>query len=392
MNSLALCQIFDQDAVHKQAEIDLRDKTMEAIHLGQITPHEIAHIPLKYLDLTRLPGVPSNNILTPSKAYKPFRYEFGYKTFLEQNEVMWLPTEVPMNEDKRDWAVKLNDFDRSLMSNIFPLFVQSDTLIQNAYLSQYAKIFKPNEIQMAIAGIANMEGIHQAAYAHLLDSLSFPESHYSAFLEYKEMSDKYDYTAGFRMDTLQGIARAMVMFGGMTEGVQLFATFAIMMNYTRFNKLKGMGQVVAWSVRDETFHIKFVAQLFSYFMQEFGHLIDRNTLVDAVNTGTRDIVRHELRFSDMAFSMGPIEGLTLEQHHVFITAIADMRLKQFGFEPIFGEPEHSYEWFNAMIGGIEHMNFFEGRPSEYSRNATTGDWGDAWSKIDSNRQKLVTVD
>ena len=73
-----------------------------------------------------------------------------------------------------------------------------------------------------------------------------PESEYSAFLQYKEMKDKHDYLATFSVDSDEDIARTLAMFGGFTEGLQLFASFAMLMNFPRFNKMKGMGQIVSW--------------------------------------------------------------------------------------------------------------------------------------------------
>jgi len=294
-----------------------------------------------------------------------------------------MPEEVPMFDDIRDWKTKLNDTERNLMTNIFPLFVQNDVLVNNAYIHHYGRIFLPHEIQMGISAIANIESTHTAAYAHLLDSLSFPENIYTAFMEYKEMSDKYDFTAGYSMDTLLGIAVAMVVFGGLTEGLQLFATFSILMNFPRHNKLKGMGQIVSWSVRDELSHVIFVSELFNHFMAEFGHLIPREQLVEGVERACRIIVENEIAFSKMAFSMGDIEGLTLNDHIKFIRYISNTRMKQFGFNALYDEPENPYEWFDKMVGGLEHANFFEARSTSYSRNATQGDWESAWNRLTS---------
>jgi len=47
-------------------------------------------------------------------------------------------------------------------------------------------------------------------------------------------------------------ARTLAVFGAFTEGLQLFASFANADELPRFNKMKGMGQIVTWSARDET--------------------------------------------------------------------------------------------------------------------------------------------
>ena len=82
------------------------------------------------------------------------------------------------------------------------------------------------------------------------------------------MKDKYDYMQGFNVDSKADIAKTLAVFGAFTEGLQLFASFAMLMNFPRFNKMKGMGQIVTWSVRDETLHCLSIIRLFRTFVQE----------------------------------------------------------------------------------------------------------------------------
>ena len=121
---------------------------------------------------------------------------------------------------------------------------------------------------MMLSAFSNMETVHIAAYATLLDTIGMPESEYTAFLKYKAMKDKYDYMQGFGVDIAVDIARTLAMFGAFTEGLQLFASFAMLMNFPRFNKMKGMGQIVTWSVRDESLHCESIIKLFRTFIQE----------------------------------------------------------------------------------------------------------------------------
>ena len=380
MQSVILNSILHADLKNKLMLEEQRDSIMSDIKSGRIPLDEIAEIPLKYLDLTNLPGVPSQNIMTPSTAFKPFRYDFGYKMWERQNQIHWLHESVPLGKDLQDWKTKLSNAERNLMTHMFPLFVQNDVLVNNVYIDQYAKIFRPNELQLAFSAIANAESIHQVAYSHLLTELGLPESHYSAFLEYKEMADKYNFTAGFRMDTLMGIALALLVFGALTEGLQLFASFAVMFNFTRHNKLNGMGQIVSWSVRDESLHVSFVAQIFKHFMAEYGHLLDKKVLIERTNEAARGIVEGEHKFTDLAFELGGVEGLEAQDVKDYVCHTADFRLQQFGLPPIYNTPIGPIgDWIDSLMGGIEHANFFEQRGTEYSRGATKGTWAEAFA-------------
>lgn len=192
-------------------------------------------------------------LFTPSAAYKPFRYPWAYEAWkAHEVEMHWSFHEVPLGDDVKDWGNKLNDSERNLINQIFRLFTQADVEVENAYLDLYMPKFKPTEIRMMLSSFAAREAMHQASYSYLLDTLGMPETDYAAFREYKEMSDKCEYLKQFNMDTPHNTALSMAVFGAFTEGLQLFASFAILLNFPRFNKLKGMGQIVTWSIRDET--------------------------------------------------------------------------------------------------------------------------------------------
>ncbi len=207
-----------------------------------------------------------------------------------------------------------------------------------------------------------------------------PESEYSAFLEYEEMKDKHDYLQVFGVDTDEDIARTLAAFGGFTEGMQLFASFAMLMNFPRFNKMKGMGQIVSWSVRDESLHCEGIIKLFHEFVRE------RDCYTKAVKEDIIDIaqksVRLEDNFIDLAFEMGPVSGMTPKEIKKYIRYIADWRLGQLGLQPIYMIEEHPLPWLAPLLNGVEHANFFEQRATEYSKGATKGNWQDVWSTFD----------
>ncbi len=204
-------------------------------------------------------------LLEARKTYKPFEYPWAYEFWKRQQQIHWMPEEVPLGEDCRDWAQKLTDHERNLLTQIFRFFTQADIEVQDCYHEKYGRVFKPTEIKMMLAAFSNMETVHIAAYSHLLDTIGMPESEYGMFLEYSEMKDKHDYLQQFGVDTDEDIASTLAMFGGFTEGLQLFASFAMLMNFPRFNKMKGMGQIVSWSVRDESLHCEGIIRLFHAF-------------------------------------------------------------------------------------------------------------------------------
>ncbi len=204
-----------------------------------------------------------------------------------------------------------------------------------------------------------------------------PEIEYSAFLEYKEMKDKYDYMHSFDTKSKHNIAKTMAVFSAFTEGLQLFASFAILLNFPRFNKMKGMGQIVTWSVRDETLHCNSMIKLFRTFIKENPE-IWTDELKKDLHTSCNTIVEHEDAFIDLAFEMGEVEGLKANEIKNYIRWIGDRRLTQLGLNPLYNIDTNPLPWLDTMLNAVEHMNFFEGRATEYSKASTQGSWVDAF--------------
>jgi len=329
-------------------------------------------------------------LMTPNPVYKPFRYPWAYDAWLTQQRLHWLPEEVPMADDVKDWKNRLTATEKHLLTQIFRFFTQADVEVGNCYNKHYSRVFQPTEVQMMLTAFSAMETIHIAAYSHLLDTIGMPETEYSAFLTYKEMKDKYDYMQGFNVNNPTEVARTLAVFGAFTEGLQLFASFAILMNFPRFGKMKGMGQIVTWSVRDETLHTLSIIRLFKTFVEENPEVWTeqfRNELYAACET----IVHHEDAFIDLAFELGEVDGLKPQQVKDYIRWIGDRRLIQLGLEPRFNIAKNPLPWMDEILNGVEHANFFENRSTEYSRAATEGSWEEAFSEFDTKREAARTA-
>ena len=81
---------------------------------------------------------------------------------------------MPLGEDCKDWAAKLNDRERNLLTQIFRFFTQADVEVNDNYMERYATVFKPTEVKMMLSAFSNMETIHIAAYALLLETIGMP--------------------------------------------------------------------------------------------------------------------------------------------------------------------------------------------------------------------------
>lgn len=323
-------------------------------------------------------------LVTNQTAYKPFRYPWAFEYWKRQEQIHWLPEEVPMADDVIDWERRLSPEEKNLLTHIFRFFTQADVEVNDCYHRNYLRLFKPTEVAMMLTSFSNMETIHVHAYSFLLETIGIPESEYTAFLEYAEMKDKADYMQSFNPENAHDVALTLAAFGAFTEGLQLFASFAILMNFPRFGKMKGMGQIVSWSVRDETLHMNGIVKLFHTWLEEQHENIDLAALADDIYRVCREIVEHEDRFIELAFELGDIKGLSAADMKAYIRYIANQRLEMLHLSPIFDDApaKNPLPWLEDMLNGAEHANFFEQRATEYTNSAMTGDWKDAWSDLE----------
>ena len=311
------------------------------------------------------------SLLKTREYYKPFDYPWMYDYYKLQNQMHWMPESVPLHTDDKD-SQDITDKEKNLLTQIFRLFTQSDVDVASGYIDRYMKIFRKPEARMMMGSFANMEAIHQDAYSLLLDTVGMPEIEYKAFAEYEEMSNKHEYISDLKTirSDKQSIAKTLAVYSAFTEGLQLFSSFAILLNFPRFGKMKGMGQIVTYSIRDESLHVEAMTKLFREFIQE-----NLDIWTDKFKKELYDICRHmvklEDKFLDLVFNMGDIEGLTKKDMYAYNRYIADRRLLQLGLKTNFDQRENPLGWIDEVTG-VEHQNFFEGRATSYMKAGLRG--------------------
>jgi ribonucleoside-diphosphate reductase beta chain len=234
---------------------------------------------------------------------------------------------------------------------------------------------------MMLMGFAAREALHIAAYSHLIETLGLPETMYNEFLAYQEMKEKHDYVMDLssRNGTKENTARHIAVFSAFTEGMQLFSSFIMLLNFPRTGKMKGMGQIVTWSIVDETMHAENMIKLFKTYVQENPEIWN-DELKGSIYTIAEKMVELEDNFIDLAFGINEMEGLSKEEVKKYIRYIADRRLISLGMKGIFKVKKNPLPWVEEMINAPTHTNFFENRATDYAKGATTGSWDDIWAK------------
>jgi ribonucleoside-diphosphate reductase beta chain len=306
--------------------------------------------------------------------YKPFEYQTAFEFYKDQHRAHWLADEVPLSSDLNDWKLKLSESEKNLIGNILKSFAQTETYVNDYWATKVAVWFPKHEIKAMACAFADFESIHAEAYARLNEELGLDD--FEAFMEDEEAKAKIDRLVELPGDTLREKALSLAIFSAFTEGVNLFSSFAVLMSFQLRNLMKGTGQIVEWSVRDESLHSKAGCWLFRTMIEEMPELNEgmEKQIYEACDLS----VKLEFDFIDKAFEMGEIEGLNKDQLKNFIKERANQKLIELGYNPLYNDIDpnllKSMEWFGHLTSGKTHQDFFAGRVTDYSKS--TADWSD----------------
>ena len=319
--------------------------------------------------------------------YKPFAYPQAVQFDEEHEKMHWIQDEIPLGDDVKAWnSGLLQEQEKSLITNVTKFFTTQDVMVGSYQIDHLAPVIKNNEIRCMIVGFAAREKIHQRAYALFNDTMGLPESDYSAFLEYKEMSDKAEFAMRTDSSTIRGLALSLAKTV-FNEGISLFSSFVMLLNFQRFGKMMGLGKILEWSIRDETKHVEGFSWLFRTVCEENKRIVTDKLKKDIYEMA-RIIVDLEDAFIDYVYQDYEIEGLTKEEVKLYIRYIADRRLVQLGLKENWKIGENPLPWLDWILNASNHTNFFEGKVSEYEVGGLQGE--NVWTS--AKTYKIVSRD
>lgn len=322
------------------------------------------------------------NIFGTRESFKPFQYPWAYDIWLEHERMHWLSREVPLHEDVRDWNNKLTKADVDFLTNVFLLFTQGDIDVANGYVKDYLPHFVHPEIRMMLLGFASREATHIDAYSYLIETLGKPDSFYSEFLKIPVMREKHNFFERVINGSKkkENLPIQIAGISAFTEGMFLFSSFVMLLNYPRHGYMKGMGQIVTWSILDEQKHVEGLTQVFRTIIAE-----NKNWWTDEIKSeiyATAELMTElENDFIDYVFGANTnFRDLTANDLKQYIKYIVDRRLIALGMKGIHKVKTNPLPWVDEMIASQNHENFFESRATSYAKGALSGSWSDVWGK------------
>ena len=324
------------------------------------------------------------SLLEERVVYKPFEYPQAYDYWLKQQQAHWLHTEVPMANDVSDWKSNMKAHEKNVVGQILKGFAQTETVVNDYWSTLVTKWFRKPEVIMMGTTLGSSETIHAEAYSLLNEQLGLDD--FSEFLEDEATMAKIESLMNVR-DNHDGTAnwheraKSLAIFSAFTEGVNLFSSFAVLLSFKMRNKLKGVGQIVEWSVRDESLHSNAGCWLFRTLMEEHPKFKTKK-LVKEIEEAAELAMKLEFDFIDKVFELGDLENLTKDELKNFIKHRINTKMKDLGLDPIVPSADidkgalKTMKWFDAVIAGKQHTDFFASRVTNYSKGHI--DWGSAF--------------
>ena len=305
--------------------------------------------------------------------YKPFEYDKAYDYWLKQQQAHWLHTEVPMMSDLNDWKQNLNKTEKNIIGSILKGFAQTETIVNDYWSGLVTKWFRKPEIIMMATTFGAFETIHAEAYSLLNETLGLDD--FSEFLEDEATMSKIENLMKIRDSFNNEVnwherAKSLAIFSAFTEGVNLFSSFAVLLSFKMQNKLKGVGQIVEWSIRDESMHSEAGCWLFKTLIKEKPELKTLE-LEAAINEAALLSLKLELDFIDKVYELGDLEGCNKYDLQNFIKNRVNAKLGDLGYKPIIDDIDmnavNRMKWFDALSAGKQHTDFFANRVTNYSK-------------------------
>ncbi len=313
--------------------------------------------------------------------YKPFEYPIYYNEgWLKQAQVFWLHTEIPMSGDVKDWNEKLTLSEKNLVGNILLGFAQTECAVSDYWTQKVVSWFPKHEIQQMAMIFGSQETIHAVAYSYLNETLGLED--FEAFLHEPATAKRFENLVSYDGNDPVGIGRSLAIFSAFAEGVSLYSAFAVLYSFQLRNMLKGVGQQMKWSVRDESLHSKMGCTLFRHMCEEIPTLLE--DCKEDIYKAAKLMMELEENYIDKMFEMGDIENLKAYDLKQFVRKRTNEKLQELGYTDkrrffhYDNEAANNLDWFYHLTGGHTHTDFFAIRPTDYSKANEGEDFEDIW--------------
>lgn len=295
---------------------------------------------------------------------RPIRVPFAWDAYKIASRMKWFAEEVDMHNDVDQFQNgEINDNEKRVIGGVLRGFTLIEQVVGDYWSDIVAKSFYEPEIIMMAREFASQECTHIVGYDYLDSTLGIDS--YAAFLQEPTAVEKLESLVN-QIQSDSDLLTSLAIFSGAVEGVSLYGSFSVLLSFSRFNKMKGLGRILGWSINDEAFHSEMGINLYHHLRQSRGWTPN----IDAIYDGFEQVVGNEIAFINAAYKDGDLESITRSQAIGYVYYRANDRLTQLGLKPKYLQTESGIEvanWMSVLVDGVSSGDFFAGKLSdEYS--------------------------
>lgn len=309
----------------------------------------------------------SSGLLNWNNIKYPIMYEI-YQILLKN---FWKANEINMQDDIKQWDSLSLAEQEAYLKNITQLAcldsMQTPTMVE---IIQY--VTDPS-VKANLAVVAQQEAVHTESYAYCKASL-LPQSeqdkwydtvkvHPLVIKRNKMVVDAYE---EFRENpTILNFFKLLV-HSIVLEGVFFYAGFAFHYHLASQQKMMKTATMISYIQRDEMQHSYFTTKVFQLILEEIPELNTEENINYVYQTLDK-AVQLEKEWSN--YLLKDIEGIDIDEYHLYVEYLANKRFRQMGLENFYDEIDNPMPWI--QVYSDEMMNEtktdqFENKPRTYT--------------------------
>lgn len=319
------------------------------------------------------------DIFTPRRNLKPYEYPelLEFKNAIRQSYWVHEEFESEFQADVQDFFASLSGAEREVAKRAMLAIAQVEVNVKEFWGDVFKHLPKP-EIGAVGYTFSESEVRHFDAYSHLIEILGLNEE-FKAVSEVGAVADRInylnEYTRGYKSALgSQDYAMSVLLFSIFVEHVSLFSQFLILMSFNRERGLlKGISNAVEATSKEEQIHGEFGVRLIHLIRDEHPEWFDER-FEQEVSRACRKAFDAERKILDWIFANGEPDFLSRDMVEAFLEERFNKALRSVGVAPLFAPDTALVEstmWFDEEVLSSAHVDFFNKRPTSYSKHNKT---------------------
>jgi len=303
---------------------------------------------------------------------KPFSYPQCEEFTDAINNSYWTHKEWNFTTDVQQFHTELDDYQREIVKKCLLLISQIEVSVKTFWGKLHDHLPLP-EINMVGSTFAESEVRHERAYSHLLETMGLNDE-FEKIYDIPVIIDRHNYLkkykdfANARIEA--NFIKSIVLFSLFIENVSLFSQFFIIMSFNKHRKmLKDINNVVAATSKEEAIHGQFGTFLINQIRNEHPEFFN-DEFEDLIVKYCEKAYKAEEKVLDWIFDNGDTDFIKKDQVKEFVKDRLNQSLVGIQLDPIFEVDKEEIlktDWFNEELYSDTHVDFFDQRPTAYSR-------------------------